>query len=159
MTGSNYTIHPTARSDGIMRIFEVETSYGQFQFDGVEFTRMRLQELNAVAALEKMSQSEAWAKSFGRAVVAPVKLGVDFVINPVDAFGRSMSGISNMFDRAGRRARQPERQPRQLWPTACSASAMHSGSSRSNWASIPTPIFRRWRKGCVRWPAPWLAAN
>jgi hypothetical protein len=62
---------------------------------------MRLQELNAVALLEKMSQSEAWAKSFGRAVVAPVKLGVDFVINPVDAFGRSMSGISNMFDRAG----------------------------------------------------------
>jgi hypothetical protein len=56
-----------------MRVFEVDTSYGQFQFDGVEFTRMRLQELNAVAALEKMSQSEAWAKSFGRAVVAPVK--------------------------------------------------------------------------------------
>ncbi|MEA3026042.1 MAG: hypothetical protein QOF91_1327 [Alphaproteobacteria bacterium] len=98
--GSNYAVRPIARSDGIMRIFEVETPYGAFQFDGVEFTKMRLQELNAVAALERMSQSEAWAKSFGRAVVAPVKLGVDFVINPVDAFGRSMTGISNMFDRA-----------------------------------------------------------
>jgi hypothetical protein len=54
VAGPNYTIHPTARSDGIMRIFDVDTSYGQFQFDGVEFTRMRLQELNAVAALEKM---------------------------------------------------------------------------------------------------------
>ena len=27
---------PVARSDGIMRIFEVETPYGQFQFDGVD---------------------------------------------------------------------------------------------------------------------------
>lgn len=101
MKGSNYTVRPTARSDGIMRIFEVDTSYGEFQFDGVDFTRMRLRELEAVAALEKLSQSEAYAKAFGRAVVAPVKLGVDFVVNPIDAFGRSMSGISNMFDRVG----------------------------------------------------------
>jgi hypothetical protein len=100
MRGANYTVRPIARSDGLMRIFEVETSYGQFQFDGFDFTMMRLRELDAIAALEKMSRSEAWAKSFGRAVVAPVKLGVDFVVNPVDAFGRSMSGISNMFDRA-----------------------------------------------------------
>ena len=88
MRGSNYTVRPTARSDGIMRIFEVDTSYGKFQFDGVEFTKMRLRELEAAAALEKMSQSEAWAKSFGKAAVAPLKLGVDFVINPVDTIGR-----------------------------------------------------------------------
>ncbi len=60
LTGSNYTVRPTARSDGIMRLFEVDTPYGAFQFDGVEFTRMRLRELEATAALEKMSQSEAW---------------------------------------------------------------------------------------------------
>jgi hypothetical protein len=101
MTGENYTVKPVARSDGIMRIFEVDTSYGPFQFDGVEFTWMRLRELRAVATLEKMSQSEVWAKSFGRQAVAPVKLGVDFVVNPVDTIGRSMSGISNMFDRVG----------------------------------------------------------
>lgn len=101
MKGSNYTVLPTARSDGIMRIFEVDTPYGRFQFDGVEFTRMRLREIEATAALEKMSQSEAWAKAFGRAAVAPLKLGVDFVVNPVDAVGRSVSGIHNMFDRVG----------------------------------------------------------
>jgi len=101
MRGSNYTVRPSARSDGIMRIFSVDTSYGAFQFDGVEFTRMRLRELEAAAALEKMSQSEAWAKSFGKAAVAPLKLGVDFVINPIDTIGKSVTGIHNMFDRAG----------------------------------------------------------
>jgi hypothetical protein len=53
LTGSNYTVRPTTRSDGIMRLFEVDTPYGAFQFDGVEFTRMRLRELEATAALEK----------------------------------------------------------------------------------------------------------
>lgn len=99
--GSNYTVRPTARSDGIMRIFEVDTRYGQLQFDGVEFTKMRLREIEATAALEKMSQSEAWAKSFGRAAFAPLKFGVDFVVNPADAIGRSATGIHNMFDRTG----------------------------------------------------------
>jgi len=101
LTGSNYTVRPVARSDGIMRLFEVDTPYGAFQFDGVEFTRMRLRELEATAALEKMSESDAWVKSFGRTAVAPLKLGVDFVINPFDTMGRSVTGIHNMFDRAG----------------------------------------------------------
>jgi hypothetical protein len=101
LTGPNYTVRPTARSDGIMRLFEVDTPYGAFQFDGVEFTRMRLRELEATAALEKMSQSDAWVKSFGRTAVAPLKLGVDFVVNPFDTVGRSVTGIHNMFDRAG----------------------------------------------------------
>lgn len=101
LTGSNYTVRPVARSDGIMRIFEVDTSYGPLQFDGVEFTKMRLRELEATAALEKMSQSEAWAKSFGRTAVAPLKFGVDLVIHPFDTVGRSVTGVHNMFDRAG----------------------------------------------------------
>jgi hypothetical protein len=101
LTGPNYTVRPTTRSDGIMRLFEVDTAYGAFQFDGVEFTRMRLRELQATAALEKMSQSDAWVKSFGRTAIAPIKLGVDFVVNPFDTVGRSVTGIHNMFDRAG----------------------------------------------------------
>jgi hypothetical protein len=101
MTGSSYTVKPTAQSDGIMRMFEIDSTYGKFHLGGADFTRMRLREIEATATLEKMSQSEAWAKSFGRAAVAPVKFGVDLVTNPIDTFGRSMSGISNMFDRAG----------------------------------------------------------
>jgi hypothetical protein len=100
MTSPNYTVKPTARSDGIMRIFEVDSAYGQFQFDGVEFTKLRLREIDATRTLEKMSQSEQWAKSFGRAAIAPLKFGVDFVVNPFESINRSATGIHNMFDRA-----------------------------------------------------------
>jgi hypothetical protein len=101
MTSPNYTVGPSARSDGIMRIFKVETRYGKYEFDGVEFTKLRLREIEATATLEKMSKSDAWIKSFGNAAVAPLKFGVSFVTNPAEAINRSASGIANMFDRAG----------------------------------------------------------
>ena len=101
MRSPNYTVGPSARSDGIMRIFHVDTSYGTYDFDGVEFTKLRLREIEATAALEKMSKSDAWIKSFGNAAIAPVKFGITFITNPAEAINRSASGIHNMFDRAG----------------------------------------------------------
>ena len=100
-TGSNYTVEPIARSDGVMRIFDVDTSYGKFAFDGVEFTKLRLHELDAVAALEKMSQSEAFGQAFGRAALGPIKFGADLITKPADTVERSLSGIGNIFDRVG----------------------------------------------------------
>jgi len=100
-SGPNYTVKPTVRSDGVMRIFEVDTSYGKFTFDGVEFTKLRLHELEAAAAIEKMSQSEAFGQAFGRAALGPLKFGADLLTKPADTVERSFSGIGNMLDRVG----------------------------------------------------------
>jgi hypothetical protein len=101
VSGPNYTVKPTVRSDGVMRIFEVDTSYGKFTFDGVEFTKLRLHELEAAAAIEKMSQSEAFGQAFGRAALGPIKFGADLLTKPADTVERSLSGIGNMLDRVG----------------------------------------------------------
>jgi len=100
-TGSNYTVNPIVRSDGVMRIFDVDTSYGKFSFDGVEFTKLRLHELDAVAALEKMSRSDAFVNAFGRAAMGPIEFGANLITKPGDTVERSLNGISNMFDRVG----------------------------------------------------------
>jgi hypothetical protein len=100
-SGSNYTVKPTVRSDGVMRIFDVDTSYGKFTFDGVEFAKLRLHELDAAAAIEKMSQSEAFGQAFGRAALGPIKFGADLITKPADTVERSLSGIGNMLDRVG----------------------------------------------------------
>ena len=100
-TGPNYTVQPLVRSDGVMRIFDVDTPYGQFAFDGVEFAKLRIHELNAIAAIEKMSQSEEFGKAFGRAALGPIKFGADLITNPTGTVERSLTGIGNMFDRVG----------------------------------------------------------
>jgi hypothetical protein len=99
--GENYTVEPIVRSDGVMRIFDVDTPYGKFAFDGVEFTKLRLHELDAVVAIEKMSQSDAFGQAFGRAALGPIKFGADLITKPADTVERSLSGIGNMFDRIG----------------------------------------------------------
>lgn len=100
-SGPNYTVKATVRSDGVMRIFEVDTSYGKFTFDGVEFTKLRLHELDAVAAIEKMSQSDAFGQAFGRAALGPIKFGADLITKPADTVERSLTGIGNILDRVG----------------------------------------------------------
>src|SRR5215813_10721657 len=101
VAGSNYTVAPIVRSDGVMRIFDVDTPYGKFAFDGVEFTKLRLHELDAVAAIEKMSQTDAFGQAFGRAALGPIKFSSDLITKPADTVERSLSGIGNMFDRIG----------------------------------------------------------
>ena len=98
---ANYTVEPIVRSDGVMRRFDVNTPYGKFTFDGVEFTKLRLHELDAVAAIEKMSRSDAFGNALGQAALGPIKFGADLITKPADTVGRSLNGISNMFDRVG----------------------------------------------------------
>jgi hypothetical protein len=60
-----------------------------------------LHELEAAAAIEKMSQSEAFGQAFGRAALGPIKFGADLLTKPADTVERSLSGIGNMLDRVG----------------------------------------------------------
>jgi len=101
VVGENYKVKPMVRSDGVMRIFDVDTSYGEFAFDGIEFAKLRLHELKAAAAIEKMSQSDEFGKAFGKAALGPIKFGADLITNPAGTVERSISGIGNMFDRVG----------------------------------------------------------
>src|SRR5262249_56038907 len=101
VSGWNYTVKAIGRSDGVMRIFDGDTPYGKYAFDGVGFTKLGLHELDAVAALEKMSQSEAFGQAFGRAALGPIKFGADLITKPADTVERSLSGIGNIFDRVG----------------------------------------------------------
>ena len=56
--GDNYTIKSPVRSDGLFRVYDLTTPYGPFTVQGDQMMRMRLNELRALAELEKLSQSE-----------------------------------------------------------------------------------------------------
>jgi hypothetical protein len=98
--GSNYHVAAKVRSDGNMLIFIVDTKYGKFQVDGIELTKVFIQELKALDALEKISQSDTFAKSLGQSATAPIRYGANLIVNPVGTVGDSLSGVANMFDRA-----------------------------------------------------------
>ena len=99
--GPNWTVSPEVRSDGFVRLYTVETPYGKFQVNGHRRMQDRLQELRALAILEQMSDTQAFADALGTAGLAPVKFGRDLFLDPVETTGNLVSGIAGLFDRTG----------------------------------------------------------
>jgi hypothetical protein len=97
--GPNWTVSPEVRSDGFVRLYTVETTYGKFQVNGHRRMQDRLQELRALAVLEEMSDTKAFADALGSAGLAPIKFGRDLILDPVETTGNLFSGIAGMFDR------------------------------------------------------------
>lgn len=98
--GENWTVAPTVRSDGFVRLYAVETPYGEFQVNGHRRMNERLQELRALKLLEEMSETRVFADAVANAGLAPIRFGRDLVLDPVETTGNLISGIGNMFDRA-----------------------------------------------------------
>jgi hypothetical protein len=105
--GSNYQVDANVRGDGFMRIFLINTNYGRYQVNGVELTKVFIQELRALDALEKMSHSDVFAKSFVNAATAPLRFGANLIVNPFGTVGGTVSGVANMFDRANANLADP----------------------------------------------------
>lgn len=105
--GSNYRVDANVRGDGFMRIFLINTNYGRYQVNGVELTKVFIQELRALDALEKMSHSDVFAKSFVNAATAPLRFGANLIVNPFGTVGGTVSGVANMFDRANANLADP----------------------------------------------------
>ncbi len=99
--GSNYQIDNAVRSDGFLQIFELNTTYGRYQVQGRELLKVRLRELAAVAALERMDKSKAYVDAAAKAAKKPVDLAVGLVTNPAGTVQQSMSGVGALFSRIG----------------------------------------------------------
>jgi hypothetical protein len=98
--GDTWTVAPAVRSDGFVRLFEVETPYGKFQVNGLRRMDERIQELRALQTLAKMSETKVFTDAVGEAGMAPVRFGRDLVLDPVETTGNLVSGIGAMFQRA-----------------------------------------------------------
>lgn len=101
VNGPGYTIDPAVGSDGFMHRYHLRTSRGHFDVVGDRLMRVRLSEVAATRRLQAMSQSDAFKRSFASAATAPVRFGANLLDDPGATVRGSISGIANMFDRAG----------------------------------------------------------
>ena len=95
----NYTIRNPVKSDGILRIYVLATPYGDITVQGDEMLRMRINELKALALLEKVSNSESFGKALAEAGLSPIKFAGGLIINPVGTVQNTMAGVGNFFGR------------------------------------------------------------
>lgn len=98
-SGANYRVRDEVTTDGLLRIYTLETSYGTYTLYGDAMLLQRRKELAALAALEKQSRTEAFGDAVLRAGAAPVQFAGDLVTKPKATIKRTISGIGEMFDR------------------------------------------------------------
>lgn len=98
-SGNNYTIVNPVRSDGLLRIYTLKTSYGGFVIHGVQMLRMRINELAALHELEKIASSESYGKALVDAGLSPFKYTGRLIIAPAKTVGDTFNGIGAMFGR------------------------------------------------------------
>ena len=89
------------KSDGILRIYVLTTPYGDITVQGDEMVRMRINELHALALLEKVSNSESFGKALAEAGLSPLKFAGGLIINPVGTVQNTFTGVGNFFGRMG----------------------------------------------------------
>ncbi|MGI9372653.1 MAG: hypothetical protein ACR2OJ_09170 [Hyphomicrobiales bacterium] len=94
------TIASPVISDGLLRIYTVDTPYGQFVFDGDGYAKQRLKELMAVERLSQAELNDEFKSSFEKSLREPVEFVQGAVQNPTGAVKKTISGVSRLFDRA-----------------------------------------------------------
>jgi hypothetical protein len=97
--GASYRIRSPVRSDGLLRVYVVDTPYGEFTAQGDQMLRLRLNELVAVTQLEKASGTEAFAKAFREAGVSPIRYTGRFFADPGKTVGDTLNGVGAVFER------------------------------------------------------------
>jgi hypothetical protein len=98
-TGANYRVQDPVTTDGLLRIYTLETRYGTIVVHGDAMLLQRRRELAALAALEKQSRTEAFGNALVRAGSAPIELAGDFITKPGATVKRTVSGIGEVFER------------------------------------------------------------
>ncbi len=97
--GENYTIRNPVKSDGILRIYVLAMPYGDITVQGDEMVRMRINELHALALLEKVSNSGSFGKALAEAGLSPLKFTGQLIVNPIGTVQNTFTGVGNFFGR------------------------------------------------------------
>jgi hypothetical protein len=98
-SGDNYSIKNPVMSDGLLRVYTLTTSYGEFTVHGDQMLRMRINELAALYELEKIANSESYGKALLDAGLSPFRYTGRLITDPKKTVGDTFSGINTMFGR------------------------------------------------------------
>ena len=100
ISGPFHRIKDTVVSHGYMYRYTVVSDLDVFEATGNGALRKLLREIPAIASLRKVSETEAFAKSLGKAALKPLKLGEGLITDPVDTVSGIPKGVYHLFSYA-----------------------------------------------------------
>ncbi|RUM92054.1 MAG: hypothetical protein DSZ23_01075 [Thermodesulfatator sp.] len=100
--GSNYVIMDKVQNDGIINVYDIQTSYGMTRIESTPALLIRINELKAIEKMEQMKQTSVFKEALVSGVKAPVKLAGDVLKAPVETAGKVAVGTGNFLSNVAR---------------------------------------------------------
>lgn len=110
LSGPHYRIEDKVTCYGYMHQFRVNSDYGVFEPGGDYALRKLLKEIEAIAVLQEIKKSKAYADAVKNAALMPFEFGKNIITDPVDTISGVPKGVSRLFNNIGT-ALSKERNP------------------------------------------------
>jgi hypothetical protein len=101
LVGPNYRIGDVVVADGYMHRWTVTSPFGAFETEGDSALRKLLNEIRAIAELQKVRKSESFVKGVGGAMKAPLSLTKSLITHPVDTVSGIPKGAYALMEDVG----------------------------------------------------------
>lgn len=97
-SGPHFTVQEHVQADGYMLRYTVTSEYGTFAVTGESGLRKLIREIEAIAALKRMSKGEAFAKGVGGKAQETLEFGANLVTEPGRTLASVPQGVAKLFD-------------------------------------------------------------
>jgi hypothetical protein len=104
--GPHHTVAPVVKTEGYLCSFDITSDYGTLEAEGRAMLLVRLQEVGALAELDKVSRSEVFVKAAGTAVVNVGRGAAAAVTDPAATVKGLGRGIKRFGMNLGRKAKR-----------------------------------------------------
>jgi hypothetical protein len=106
LKGSHFEVAADVPTEGYLHVYSISSDYGAFDAEGTSMLLVRLQEVEALAQLDKVSRSEVFLKSAGNSVLNVGKNVISAVKDPVGTVAGIFRGLKRFGTNLGRRAKR-----------------------------------------------------
>ena len=101
LVGPNHHVQERVVNDGFLNTYTIDSKFGQFKAASTALLRERIQEINAMAAMDKLKGTQEYGKAVKESALSAMVAAKDMVFQPVQTLKTAASGVAVAFRRAG----------------------------------------------------------
>ena len=97
LAGPHFKVREKVVTYGYLHHWTVDSDFGVFEVTGDGALRQLIKEIHAIAALRKISNSDAFVRSLAESAKAPINLAKGLIQHPVDTISGIPKGVFQIF--------------------------------------------------------------
>ena len=99
LKSDSHTVVEEVNTDCVYRLYDIESTYGNFHVESDYMLKVRLHELHAIAELKEISAAEAIASGVVDSIIEPFEAAIHVALNPIETVAGLPGGILSFFKR------------------------------------------------------------